>query len=50
MSNVIRSRGGRRPVGAKRINRRVGESIFDREVKNLYRDSDSLDNELRYPG
>ncbi len=42
MSDVIRSRGGRRPVGAKGINRRVGEWIFDRDVINLYRGSDSL--------
>jgi hypothetical protein len=45
MSDVIRSRGGRRPVGAKGINCRVCESIFDREVKNLYRGSDSLVND-----
>ena len=49
MSHVIRSRGGRRPVGAKGIDSRVGESIFDRDVINLYRGSDTLERESVTP-
>ncbi len=41
-NEVIRSRDGRRTVGAKGISCRVGESIFDREVKNLSRGGDTI--------